>query len=304
MLELIRYDFHDNLVRIIMIDGAPWWLATDVCNALGIASARQAVARLDDDERILLERRKDLYAVHTPPVCSDEGQTENSAGNTVFAVSESGLYSLILTSRRPEAKAFKKWVTAEVLPSIRKTGGYNAPQPLSRAPSPPEQDARADWTIETKLSAVREIRRMFGLQEGRAAWEWFNLPRALVRPADDRLEEAAYDALEKILLAPLGGLTVGRLIAEAAKGSDAMRETLRRAGVFVLPRSDGIAFENTSEFLRSICATMTFPHSHVLKYIQGATTGNRYYFREKQARAVLLPFETVMEAVDRQQAPA
>ena len=83
----------------------PWFVAKDVCDCLELGNPSQAIARLEDDERWLI---------------SNEALRAN--GETAV-VSEPGLYSLVLGSREPEAKAFKRWVTHEVLPSIRKTGG-------------------------------------------------------------------------------------------------------------------------------------------------------------------------------------
>ena len=105
-------------LRIIDIDGSPWFIAVDVCKALGITNASDACTRLDDDEKLV-----------SPLAIS--GQTRE-----VLLVNESGLYNLILTSNKPQAKPFKKWVTGDVLPSIRKTGGYgvlNAPQNFADA---------------------------------------------------------------------------------------------------------------------------------------------------------------------------
>lgn len=96
-------------VRTIMIDGEPWFVAHDVCNALDIANGRDATQRLDEDER--------------NTVVINDGIRGNP-NKTV--INESGLYSLILTSRKPEAKVFKRWITHEVIPTIRKTGGYIA----------------------------------------------------------------------------------------------------------------------------------------------------------------------------------
>jgi anti-repressor protein len=91
-------------VRTLTIDGEPWFVAADACRILEIGNPTQALTRLDDDERTLI---------------SNEGRGIN-------AVSESGLYALILGSRKPEAKAFKRWVTHEVLPAIRRTSSYAA----------------------------------------------------------------------------------------------------------------------------------------------------------------------------------
>ena len=89
-----------------MLNGEPWWVLADVCKVLEISKHRDAASRLDDDEResVLVDTLGGLQSM--------------------TAINESGLYSLILTSRKPSAKRFKKWVTSEVLPAIRKTGGY------------------------------------------------------------------------------------------------------------------------------------------------------------------------------------
>lgn len=105
MTDLERFNFQELPFRVAMIDGEPWFVAVDVCNALDIDNATQALTRLDEDERTLI---------------SNEGRQVN-------AVNEAGLYSIILGSRKPEARAFKRWVTHEVLPTIRKTGSYQAP---------------------------------------------------------------------------------------------------------------------------------------------------------------------------------
>lgn len=94
-------------VRAIQINNEPWFVAADVCAALTIANSRDGLARLDDDEKGV-------------------GSIDTLGGQQDMAVvNESGLYSLIMGSRKPEARKFKKWVTSEVLPAIRKTGSYS-----------------------------------------------------------------------------------------------------------------------------------------------------------------------------------
>ena len=97
-------------VRAVTLEGEPWFVAADVCRALGLGNSSMAISKLDEDERTLI---------------LIEGA---SNGLPVNAVNEPGLYSLVLGSRKPEAKAFKRWITHEVIPSIRKTGGYIAGQ--------------------------------------------------------------------------------------------------------------------------------------------------------------------------------
>lgn len=93
-------------VRTLTIDGEPWFVAADVCRALSIGNNRQALSYLDEDEKGVI--------------------TSDTLGGKqkLNTVNEPGLYSLVLRSRKPEAKAFKRWITHEVIPAIRKTGAY------------------------------------------------------------------------------------------------------------------------------------------------------------------------------------
>lgn len=95
-------------MRAVTLEGEPWFVAADVCRVLGLGNSSQAIAKLDDDEK-------------SGVIISDPHGREQV---TRF-ISESGLYALVLSSRKPEAKAFKRWITHEV---IRKTGGYIAGQ--------------------------------------------------------------------------------------------------------------------------------------------------------------------------------
>lgn len=102
-------DFGD--IRVVEINGEPWFVAADVCRALGLEQVSRAMDRLDDDERGLLK-------VTHPQ--SPEKTIE------VNGVNEPGLYHLVLCSNKGEAKAFKRWITHDVIPAIRKHGGYLA----------------------------------------------------------------------------------------------------------------------------------------------------------------------------------
>lgn len=114
MTSLTQFTFHNEYnVRIIDLDGELWFVAADVASALDYPSAPQMTRNLDDDE-------KGMHNVHTL-----------GGSQEMLIINESGLYSAILKSRKPEAKKFKKWVTSEVLPSIRKTGKYEAPKPIT-----------------------------------------------------------------------------------------------------------------------------------------------------------------------------
>ena len=96
-------------IRMQMVNGEPWFAAKDLCELLGLDNSRQAVSRLDDDEKGVIS-----------------SDTLGGKQELTF-VSESGMYALIFQSRKPQARAFRKWVTGEVLPSLRKYGYYVAP---------------------------------------------------------------------------------------------------------------------------------------------------------------------------------
>lgn len=96
-------------------DGNIWFVAKDVCDVLGIVNNRDAMSRLDEDE-------KDTIDPHIFTVGNTD--TENRRGSELSIINESGIYTLVLTSRKPQAKEFKKWLTHEVIPTIRQHGGY------------------------------------------------------------------------------------------------------------------------------------------------------------------------------------
>jgi len=118
--ELIPFDFEGRPVRVVTdIKGEPWFVAADVAQSLEYRMASDMTRSLDDDE-------KGTQIVRTP-----------SGDQEMLVINESGLYSAILKSRKPEAKRFKRWVTSEVLPAIRKTGAYagRGVQPALAAPT-------------------------------------------------------------------------------------------------------------------------------------------------------------------------
>lgn len=112
MNNITPLNFEGAAVRLLQIDGEPWFVAADVCEVLDVQNVAQAAARLDDDERSMFNIGR-------------QGE--------VHIINESGLYSLVLGSRKPEARRFRKWVTGAVLPTIRKTGSYALATPRTMA---------------------------------------------------------------------------------------------------------------------------------------------------------------------------
>ncbi|WOE69124.1 BRO family protein [Hydrogenimonas thermophila] len=153
-MDLMVFEHKSFSVRVINDEfGEPWFVAKDVCDALGLQNPTEAVRSLDDDEKATLR--------------NPEGRIGNGA--QVFnVVNKSGLYALIFKSRKPEAKKFRKWVTSEVLPSIRKHDGYSIrkdefKEALSYVAAGIEQMSRSieklsDLHMET-IKIVRELSR-------------------------------------------------------------------------------------------------------------------------------------------------
>lgn len=112
MNELTVFENKDfGQIRTVLRQGEPWFVAADVCKALGLEQVTRAMDRLDEDEKGLLK----VTHPQSPSKFMD-----------VNGVNEPGLYHLVLCSTKPEARAFKRWITHEVIPSIRKTGSYSA----------------------------------------------------------------------------------------------------------------------------------------------------------------------------------
>lgn len=112
--KIQAFDFNERAVRCIMKDGEPWWVAKDVCDALGLANPSESLKALDEDE------------------LTSETLRSGGQGREMNLINESGLYTLILRSNKPEARAFRRWVTHEVLPTLRKTGHYSIDENLMR----------------------------------------------------------------------------------------------------------------------------------------------------------------------------
>lgn len=107
MNNIIEMSYNGSEIRSIDIDGQIWWVLKDVCKILELSNPSKVASRLDEDERSNFELGR-------------QGKT--------IVINESGLYSVILRSDKPEAKPFRRWITHEVLPEIRRTGSYNIPE--------------------------------------------------------------------------------------------------------------------------------------------------------------------------------
>ena len=144
--SLLPFHYEGAQIRVLTdSQGAPWFIAADLCSCLGIRNPSDALSRLDDDEKGL-------------------GPTETLKGQQSLAtVNESGLYALVLSSRKPEAKRFKRWITHEVLPAIRLTGSYAVPNLASSQPALP---ANKQDSVNALLLIGQAIAQVPGVKAG------------------------------------------------------------------------------------------------------------------------------------------
>lgn len=158
-------------VRVVEMDGEPWFVSADVCRILGIGNSRDAARRLDEDE-------KGVVLIDTLGGCQQ-----------MSIVNEPGLYSLILGSRKLEAKAFKRWVTHEVIPSIRKHGAYMTEDVVDMAMSDPEAFLRLVEALRDEKAKAKALQSENeellvvneALMEEKTVWDDPAIINALVR---------------------------------------------------------------------------------------------------------------------------
>jgi prophage antirepressor-like protein len=158
--SVIPFVYENKPVRAVDREGEPWFVGRDVCDVLSIKNSRDALARLDDDEK----------GVANADTLGGEQE--------VTIVSEPGVYRLVFTSRRPQAEAFKRWLAHEVVPQLRKTGRFAPPEPPSPAPGTTEALALNNW----RLAAIKEARLLFGPARAAQLWGELGLPSVPAAP--------------------------------------------------------------------------------------------------------------------------
>ncbi|KKB75323.1 MULTISPECIES: phage antirepressor [Bacillus] len=132
------FNYQNHQIRTAVKEGEPWFVAKDVCSVLEIKNNRDALARLDEDEKGVV-------------LTDTLGGTQE-----LTAVNEPGLYTLILGSRKPVAKQFKRWITHEVIPTIRKTGGYVANDDLFLQTYLSHADEQTKLLFKTTLQTLEK----------------------------------------------------------------------------------------------------------------------------------------------------
>ncbi len=177
--EIQTFTFRTASLRVMTDEaGEPWFVAKDVCDILELSNVGQALSRLDEDEK--------------NSIILNDG-TPGSPNKAI--VSEPGIYSLVLASRKPEAREFKRWVTHEVLPSIRKHGAYMTQQTLDKALTSP------DFLIQLATRLKEEQEKVKALEPKAQALETFTNveDRLLVRDAAKILSNSGTPISEKQL---------------------------------------------------------------------------------------------------------
>lgn len=174
-MSIVQFSFESSSIRTLGDAISPLFVAADVAAILGYGSTKDATRILDDDE-------KQTVSIDT-----------NGGKQSMTAVTESGLYAMIFKSKRPEAKRFRKWVTSEVLPAIRKTGRYEAQTTIT----PAEQRAiqrevaiRAHKTASNYRTIYRAIKARYQIAR------YDQLPRTQLEDCIDFIREVELDAPE------------------------------------------------------------------------------------------------------------
>nr|DAF54007.1 MAG TPA: repressor domain protein [Siphoviridae sp. ctFgp7] len=274
------FDFDENPVRVIEKDGEPWFVAADVCRVLDIQNPSDAIKCLDDDERA-------RYCL---------GRSANGGGGETNIINESGLYNLIFRSRKPEAKRFRKWVTAEVLPSIRKTGRYEMPSVEARD----ETDVLPDRSMSQWLKMIRETRLLYGRAAAREMWKRSPLPviNENEETAGDVGERRGRECLDILLSRTFDGDPVSAYISARDE------QALIRCGLKLVSEYDGdfLAIANFHPFLEKVYHKTPFSngrHIQALRCIRGARSTNAFRFGKFRSRCTIVPAAFVEGEKDR-----
>ena len=219
--ELQVFNFKGNETRVVEIDGQPWWVAKDVCEILELSNPTAAIAELEEDERA-------KYSL------GRQGEAN--------IINEPGLYSLVLRSRKPEAKAFKRWITHEVIPAIRKHGGYLTPQKVEEVLLNPDTIIR----LATDLKAEREKNNKLAVQNARQAQIINELkPKA--------------DYTDKILQ-NRGLVTITQIAKDYGMSGEAMNALLHELG---------IQYKQSDQWLLyAKYQSMGYTHSHTIDIVR------------------------------------
>jgi prophage antirepressor-like protein len=183
MESIVTFNFGERVVRTAGTPDVPLFCAADACEVLGISDVSTAMERIDQDDIEILAKNGSQRVLYGGP-------------NANAYITESGLYSLILVSRKPEAKPFKRWVTSEVLPAIRKTGQYVA----KRMTQAELIAAQANMLVEIERSQVEHERRLAAMEADQLRRDEEAKAVGALPPAPVDVSERSYGQMSLALL--------------------------------------------------------------------------------------------------------
>lgn len=282
--NLQTFDFDENPVRVIEKDGTPWFVAADVARVLDIKNSRDAISVLDDDEKGV-------------------ALTDTLGGRQEMnIISESGLYILILRCRDAIKRGtvpyrFRKWVTGEVLPAIRKTGSYVLPSDDGEDDNGDRTDVLPDRSTSQWLKMIRETRLLFGRGAAREMWTRSPLPK-IGFETPDCISRTSSEETGRRCLAILTDAAVsdGSTVRDLVRRND--DETLKRYGMrfFYLDGQKYLAVLNGHSFLDKVFRTTAFAagkYRHALRGIKGVLPWSSIRIGHDHQRCTLIPLDFI-----------
>lgn len=278
MNAIQNFAFEEHLVRVVDLEGAPWFVGKDVCGVLGIRDHHQALESLDDDER-------GGCIVPTP-----------SGDQNAIIISEPGVYRLVFRSRKPEAERFKRWLAHEVLPQIRKTGRYGAEAALAaieEAATHPASHAPAP--LGAQVALLNWITRGRGFEVAAAYMDKIGLPPLppVLSPSAETAAEAEA-CLAWLLSRQTGNGEIRELIAAAAERDEAADRYLRPQGIIVRPAQADMAIASSHPGIAGLFRGSRWADKgwyKALLALPGAQRGRTMNFGGRASHSVVVPLE-------------
>lgn len=278
MTALQNFAFEEHLVRVIEKDGEPWFIAKDVCACLGIQNVHQALKPLDNDEK---------------GVCS----TYTLGGEQeLLTVSEGGLYTIVLRSRLATTQGslphrFRKWVTGEVLPQIRRTGQYTPPR--AAPPEPFEIDIQ-HAPLSAKTDYLRMVARLRGREAAVAMMPHIGLPDLDAVMAGTRIMPGGTDCLKHLLdWRDEEGDRIRDLVTAANQHGQEFQKRLMKNGVrAVMTGEPGILVATNTRPVRHIFEGTRWAngaHNAALRGMAGVEAANPVKFDGYTSRTLFIP---------------
>jgi len=302
-----NFVFDDQAVQVIVRGGEPWFVAAHVCRVLGIQNTSDALAALDDDEKDVINLRKwaeetgeyPRFNLGNPPgsLGVNDANGDRGGNPNVNIISESGLYMLVLRSRRAATPGtvehrFRKWVTHEVLPAIRRHGGYGHNSGAS--PDPVALDMARDGSFSEKLRCIELALKVHGRTRAQEMWRKMGLPEVPPAPPTERDEaRKCLIHLLDFVVTDIDGerATIRELIDGSLDESEAGRALLIRHGVKLHRGGEGFLVANSGPAVTRIFAGTRWRggrHYWVLRKLAGVRP-HRARFGMVTYRATFIP---------------